>query len=237
MTILGMSALTAGFVAVFTSANQAGTVGLLAIGAAASLFAILGKIPLRWVVAGAELDMTYDGSETAEALSEVLTAEQVERLRDRLLSEEQSPATTDAASGGLKLAAQLTRIGSLEQEWHQRLHLWTQLHPGWSYEASRAPDERGDGVLTSPTGATVVVDVKLWGDRNWPRSSKIMNAAIAASRISGADGVLFATNSMDEEAWGRIQSTASRTPRFRVATLSDGIEDLTHKVAFVAGER
>lgn len=102
---VGVTGLGAGLVAVFESANQAGTVALLTIGALASVIALLGRIPLRWVVAGAELDMSYEESQqTADALSEFMNADQLRLLTQRLL--ESAPQQRTSANS-LHLAATL----------------------------------------------------------------------------------------------------------------------------------
>ena len=70
--LAGMSGLIAGGFAVFETGNQAGSVALLAVGSVASLLAVVGKVPLKWIIGGNEFDM----SETAKppAMSPLIPA-------------------------------------------------------------------------------------------------------------------------------------------------------------------
>lgn len=221
--ILGMAGLSAGTIAVFESANQAGTVALLTIGALSSIFALLGKIPLRWVVAGAELDMTYeDNQQTADALSDVMTVEQLRLVAQRLLEApaQQSPS----ADNRLRLAATLSRASTVEAEGHTRMKRFVALTPGFSYEQAAA-DSGIDGVMTAPDGVRIAVDFKAWGDEvsrqmQHQRVQRLSNDLDERLERAECGAMLVLTDASNPTTEGSEFPSVLRRP-LRIATFGD----------------
>lgn len=194
--LVGMSGLVVGGIAVFETANQAGTVGLLTVGGLSGLIALLGKVPLRWTVGGAEVDMSYDETiETADALADLLTPEQLEELSRRLLTSAETPATLPSPHQ-LRLASTIERASEAERRGHGRLsRLAGLLGPDWSYavgESFEMSPGRGfipDGVLRAPEGVKIGLDFKAWGTE---MSASRLHSILARSRKLAAETSLDA---------------------------------------------
>jgi hypothetical protein len=230
---MGVSGLGAGVVAVFKSANQAGTVALLTIGALASVFALLGKIPLRWIVAGAELDMSYDErQETADALSEVLTADQLRLLTRRLLEE---GAENSTSTGRLQLAATLSRASNVEDEGHSRMRRFGTLSDVWSYEpASQVGGDLGaDGFMTATDGTRIAIDFKAWGEVSKQRRHQLVTNLTArlpaVLERTNSQGLLVLTDeSQMTDELGEFPSVLRRP--MRVVTSTDSFQFVESKM-------
>ena len=227
---VGVTGLGAGVVAVFESTNQAGTVALLTIGALASVFALLGKIPLRWVVAGAELDMTYEESQqTADALTEFMNADQLRLLTQRLL---EAAPQQGASVNSLHLAATLSRASTVESEGHSRMKRFATLTPGYSYEPATV-ELGADGVMTAPDGTRIAVDFKAWGDgvtreRRHQRVQLLNNRLPDTLRRTHCDALMVLTDAIEPtHDLGEFPSVLRRP--MRIATFGDGYEFLLTK--------
>jgi len=198
-----MSGLLAGGVAVFETANQAGTVGLLTVGGLSGLIALVGKVPLRWVVGGAEVDMTYDETvDTADALADMLTPEQLDELSRRLLVSTKSP-TSLPSTGQLRLASTLERASEVEREGHERFRRLAGLLPGdWTYSIGEAFPTGSrhvsipDGILRTPDGVTIGVDFKAWGENiTRARQHETVKKSRDAVTATALDAILIVADS------------------------------------------
>jgi hypothetical protein len=227
---VGISGLTVGTVAVFESGNQGGTVALLSIGALASVFAVLGKIPLRWVVAGADVDMSYEESrETADTLSDYLNAEQLRLVTERLLD---AAAQTPASTSPLRLAANLSRVSTVESEGHSRMRRFATLSDGWSYKPV-STELGADGVMTALDGTKIAVDFKAWGDdvsraRRQQRVHSLVNRLPHMLDSTGCRALLVLTDStIPSSELGETRHLLGHP--LRIATFADGYTFLLQK--------
>lgn len=229
--ITGVSGFAAGTLAVFQSENQAGSVALLTIGAFASVVALVGKFPLRWVVAGTEMDMSYEESrETADTLSEFLNADQLQMLTKRLL---EGTPQQPASANRLHLAATLSRASSVEAEGHSRMRRFATLTAGWSYEPAEA-EFGADGVMTAPDGIKIAVEFKAWGDqpskqRRHQRAQVLNSRLLETLERTRCRALLVLTDeTTTTEDLGEFPSVLRRP--MRVATFADGYQSVLRKL-------
>ena len=156
--LVGMCSLLAGGFAVFKSSNQAGTVALIAIGAIASLLAVVGKLPLRWVIGGHEFDMSH---KTARAAAEVMashlppsgTAELAGQMA-RAEGGRLSPMTSAMLDYVNFERSAIERVIAVAQE------------RGWSYVDASGSDRGVDGYVETANGRRVPVEYKLVRNRD-----------------------------------------------------------------------
>ncbi|MGY0387097.1 hypothetical protein ACWZJV_09015 [Nocardioides sp. WG-D5] len=157
--LTGLCGLAAGGLAVFTSSNQAGTVGLLVVGAVAMLLAIVGRVPLRWVIGGNEFDMTKE-VEAAQVITEVVASElsptATKAVADRLW---QSDATR-----GTSASFALQNWVAFETSAMESVTAAVTSRRNWVFAST---SERGDdyasldGTVQDPQGRSVGVEFKL----------------------------------------------------------------------------
>lgn len=158
--LTGLCGLTAGGTAVFTSSNQAGTVGLLVVGAVAMLLAIVGRVPLRWVIGGNEFDMTKE-VQAAEVMTEVVASElsptATKAVADRLMQSAATRGTSASLAFQKWVAFETTAIARVTLAVASR-HRWT-----FTLADERAGDHEGlDGMVRDHnTGRFVGVEFKL----------------------------------------------------------------------------
>jgi hypothetical protein len=229
--VIGVSGIAAGALAVFQSDNQAGSVALLAIGAGACVVALVGKVPLRWVVAGAEVDMSYEESrETADTLSEFLNSEQLQMVTRRLLEGTlQQPASTNR----LQLAATLSRASAVEAEGHGRMRRFATMTDGWSYQPANA-EFGADGVMTAPGGTKIAVEFKAWGDhpskqRRHHRAQLLSNRLHEILERTGCGALFVLTDETSTTDQLSEFPSVLRRP-MRVATFADGYQFVLGKL-------
>ncbi|MFE3998075.1 hypothetical protein ACFX43_04650 [Nocardioides sp. YIM B13467] len=157
--LTGLCGLAAGGMAVFTSNNQAGTVGLLVVGAVAMLLAIVGRVPLRWVIGGNEFDMTKE-AEAAEVMTEVVASElsptATRAVADRLMQSDTTRGTSATYAMLNWVAFETNAIGRVTGAVTSR--------PRWTFTV--ASDQEGDhegldGTVRDPNGRYVGVEFKL----------------------------------------------------------------------------
>ncbi|MFH7322260.1 hypothetical protein [Aeromicrobium sp. JJY06] len=227
---ISLGGLAGGTFGVFESGNQAGTVALLTIGAFSGAFAMVGKIPLRWVVAGTEVDMSYEESrDTADALAQFLTAEQLAIVTKQILelAGQQPPSANQ-----LQLAASLSRASSAEVEGHSRMRRFATLTEGWTYE----PATEGigaDGMMKTPDGELIAVDFKSWGEgasrQRWHQRVQLLNNRLPdVLERTGAKGLLVLVDAtIATPEIGEFPS-ALRRP-MRIATFADSYQFLLEK--------
>lgn len=154
--LTGLSALGGGGVAVFRSDNQAGTVGLLVVGAVAMLLAIVGRVPLRWVIGGNEFDMTKEAAEaTAEAVASQLTPESTAKVAAGLM-------WSDA---GRSTARAMMDVVALEQAATDLVESALAARPGWTYSEPDGPDTGIDGVIQKNSNGRRIGLVLMLGRR------------------------------------------------------------------------
>lgn len=153
-SLAGSGGLIGGAVAVFRSDNQAGTVALLVIGAIASLLAVVGKVPLRWVIGGNEFDMS-------EAIAQ--------DIADAIASQVDPAGTAQivgalaASESGLRspVANAMSEYVAFEQSAIDRV--MRAVEPkGWFYmPATTAQDRQFDGFVVTEDGRRIPVEYKL----------------------------------------------------------------------------
>lgn len=153
--LIGLCGLVAGGVAVFSSANQAGTVGLLIVGAVAVLLAIVGRVPLRWVIGGNEFDMTKEAAAVAaDAVASQLGPESTAALTAQLLE-------SNATRSSSMTAAMVDRVVFERSASARILTAVTGL--GWECQLKRYSDSGVDVIVTNREGRVVEVVFKLIG--------------------------------------------------------------------------
>lgn len=152
-SLAGVAGLLTGGVAVFESGNQAGTVALLAVGSVASLLAVVGKVPLRWVIGGHEFDMSEDAAqEAADVVTSQLKPAETAELAGRLVQ-------LDSGRRNAMTNAILDHV-SFEQAAIGRV-MQAIAPKGWAYGSNIPVDDRGiDGVILGPNGVSVPVEYK-----------------------------------------------------------------------------
>lgn len=188
----GASGLVLGAVAVFLSANQAGTVALLIAGSGASLLAVVGKVPLRWVIGGTEFDMSY---EQAAALVEGATAD---------LTPGETAAFASRLSrlqGGVpsSITGVMLDNVSFELEATARVRLAV-TQAGWNYrEEPPGQPHRFDGYIDKPEGPSVPVELRMHRGTSslWPIVSRLR---LSAESLGCAD-VLLVVSGGTEAVW------------------------------------
>jgi hypothetical protein len=227
---IGVAGLWAGTVAVFESSNQAGTVALLTIGALASVFALLGKVPLRWVVAGTELDMSYDDSrETADALADFLNSDQLDLLTQNLL---ELAADKAAPTHQLRLAARLSRTSAVENEGHRLMRRFATMTKGWAYSPA-AIEVGADGVMTAPDGVKIAVEIKAWRDISDEGRARQTNRLLGRLSMildrTECKALFVITDEARPSAeLVRLYPTILMRP-LRIASFADGYEEVLQK--------
>lgn len=150
----GSGGLVAGCVAVFESDNQAGTVALIVVGAVASLLAVVGKVPLRWVIGGNEFDM----SEAAAQDFADAVASQVDPAGTAQIVEAMAATASGLSS---PVAAAMSEYVAFERSAIDRVSRVIETR-GWSYvPATGAEDRRYDGFVVADGGRRVPVEYKL----------------------------------------------------------------------------
>lgn len=152
--LAGMGGLIGGAVAVFVSRNQAGTVALLAVGGIASLLAVVGKVPLRWVIGGHEFDMSEAAAQdVADAVASQLDPTGTAELAGRLAGTEAGGRSPVASAMFEYVAFEQATIGRVMQV----------IAPmGWSYAHITAPeDRRYDGFVVTQDGYRIPIEYKL----------------------------------------------------------------------------
>lgn len=155
--LVGLAALTAGGFAVFKSSNQAGTVALIAVGAIASLLAVAGKLPLRWVIGGHEFDMSHRAARAAaEVVASHLPPSETAELAGQL-------ASVEGGRFSLMTGAMLDHV-NFERSAISRVAAVVQ-EQGWSYVDGSASDRGTDGFVETPDGRRVPVEYKLMRNR------------------------------------------------------------------------
>lgn len=150
--LTGLSALAGGGIAVFTSDNQAGTVGLLVVGAVAMLLAIVGRVPLRWVIGGNEFDMTQEAAEaTAEAVASQLTPASTAKVAADLMWSDAARSTARA----------MMDVVAVEQSASELVASTIGVRQGWTYSEATGPDTSIDGVIEDSNGRHIGVVFRL----------------------------------------------------------------------------
>lgn len=151
---VGILGLSTGGIAVFTSDNQAGTVALLTVGSIASVLATVGRIPLRWVIGGNEIDMSEDA---ARELVDVITS----RLGPDETAEVAGQLSTSGALGLSSVANAMNEYVAFELACVARVHRAVGMR-GWSYSPSSGARDRGyDGFVLDQNGRRVAIEYKL----------------------------------------------------------------------------
>lgn len=133
---------------------------MLAIGAVALLLAVVGRVPLRWVIGGNEIDMTKDAA-VAEVMSDALASAG-------------SPESTRAVANQLA-NSKATRVSpttvamlewvAFEQSAIARVTAAVTSRPRWTF-TSASVDRGVDGTVWLPDGREVGVEFKLARNRS-----------------------------------------------------------------------
>lgn len=148
-----MAGLFVGGVAVFTSGNQAGTVALLAVGSVASLLAVVGKVPLRWVIGGHEIDMSEEAAQdAAEAVASRLSPSETAELAGRLAQLDNAALSPMATAMQAYVGFEQLAIGKILQA--------IASNPGWTYEPSQ-PGGAFDAFVVDAHDHRVPVEYKM----------------------------------------------------------------------------
>lgn len=148
--------LSGGGAAVFVSTNQAGTVALLAIGAASLLITVAGRMPLKWALGAGEFDLT--DAAAAEAGAEVVA----ERLSPQDLNDLVQAMNHVSQGRPAPMSQALERYSAFERRAAARVSAVARSH-GWEYvtEAKQAP--RVDALVRAENGREVYLEYKMTG--------------------------------------------------------------------------
>lgn len=152
--LVGMGGLISGTTAVFESDNQAGTVALLAVGGIASLLAVVGKVPLRWVIGGSEFDMSEAAAQDiADAVASQLDPAGTAEVAGRLADSEAGARSPVSNAMHEYVVFEQAAIGRVMQAIAPRR---------WSYaHVTRPEDRKFDGFVVMRDGVQVPVEYKL----------------------------------------------------------------------------
>ena len=164
--VAGFCGLIAGGFAVFRTGNQAGSVALLAVGSVASLLAVVGKVPLKWVIGGNEFDMSETAArDAAEVVASQLTPSQTAELLGRL-------ATSDGGRPSQMTLAMADHV-TYEQSALARVAA-ASLAAGWRFVAA-ANDAPFDGYVETTQGMVVPIELKLVrSEHAWRRLRELL---------------------------------------------------------------
>ncbi|KAA1416801.1 hypothetical protein F0U44_16560 [Nocardioides humilatus] len=197
--VVGLGALGAGVVAVFETTNQGGTVALVTVGALASILALVGKVPLRWVVAGHEVDMTEEEhviERTVDAFASEMSPLQLEATSHSLMQmAARSKVATDAeVARYVRVADRLLETSEFEREVELRKKQLLGLFPGWSSAEPDGSTTGGgvDGVLISPSGRRIAIVAKFYtGELTADRVDQIRLQSVKVLENPSYDGILL----------------------------------------------
>ena len=175
----GAGGLVGGTVAVFVSGNQAGTVALLGVGGIASLLAVVGKMPLRWVIGGHEFDMS-------EAAAQELVEAVASQLDPAGTAEVAGQLARTEAGGRSPVASAMFEYVAVEQALINRV--MRAIEPtGWTYSQAIAAEDRGyDGFVVTHDGDRIPIEYKL------VRSTAALNSIVMKIKGRHASGAFVA---------------------------------------------
>lgn len=208
--LAGMSGLIAGGFAVFDTGNQAGSVALLAVGSVASLLAVVGKVPLKWIIGGNEFDLSETAAqEAADAVASQLTPAQTAELLGRLASIDAGrPSQMTLAMADYVSFEQyaITRVAAAASE------------GGWTF-ASTAQDAPFDGYVA--IGAGVQVPIKLKLIRGEQSSRRLRDLVGHVRELSVNDLVMVLSGMKVDRQTVEDRLISGNGPRVHVVYLED----------------
>lgn len=143
VTLVGLWGLTLGALATFKTNNQAGTAALLGLGAVAGLIALVGRLPLRWVIGGNTFDMSEEVARlTVDAVISELGPDETADLADRLADVDRSQLSP--------MTGMMQDVVRFEHRAIVMIKKVVADHPTWGYEPVSASNDRGvDGFLVA----------------------------------------------------------------------------------------
>lgn len=156
---IGLCSLVAGGMAVFMSPNQAGTLGLLVVGAIAILLAIVGRVPLLFTISGSQIDLRKEveaAEDLTEAVATKLSPDSTKAIFDQL---EKSGMVRPSATAGA-----MSEWVKFEQEAISRVTGAVTSRRQWTF-TSASTDTELDGSVNA-NGRHVGVEFKLARDRS-----------------------------------------------------------------------
>lgn len=165
VTLVGLVGLTLGTLATFRTGNQAGTAALLALGSVAGLVALVGKLPLRWVIGGNTFDMSDEVARmTVDAVISQLDPEQTAELAERLADVDRSQLSP--------MTGMMQDVVQFERKAIKLIKEAVDANPTWAYEPVSSSSDRGvDGFLVVD-GESIPVEYK------WIRDSESLGAVL-----------------------------------------------------------
>ena len=163
--VAGFSGLIAGGFAVFHTGNQAGSVALLAVGSVAALLAIVGKVPLKWVIGGNEFDMSEAAAqEAADVVASQLTPTQTAELLGRL-------ATSDGVRSSQMTLAVADHV-AFEQSALARVAA-ASIAAGWRFVEPSNDHDPFDCYVQMPNGVVPIVLKLVRNEQSWRRLKEL----------------------------------------------------------------
>lgn len=157
VTLVALAGLTLGVLATFKTDNQAGTAALLGLGSVAGLIALVGKLPLRWVIGGSAFDMSDEVARaTVDAVTSQLNPEQTADLADHLVAVDRSHLSP--------MTGMMLDVVEFERKAIEKVMTVVDDHPTWEYAAPSSAADRGvDGFLIV-NGRSIPVEYKWMRD-------------------------------------------------------------------------